>query len=42
MAALPAKPERPRLTVVRAPEFDCCTLCGGLIERFDREALDRE
>ena len=29
--------KRPALQIVRAPEAECCTLCGGVIKRFDRE-----
>jgi hypothetical protein len=28
---------RPALQIVRAPEPECCTLCGGVIQRFDME-----
>jgi hypothetical protein len=38
IAASPVKKKaKPHLEIVRAPEPDCCTLCGGVIRRFDLE-----
>ena len=42
ITAQPAKKKaklhpKPQLSIVRAPEAECCTLCGGVIKRFDRE-----
>ena len=31
---------RPELQIVRAPEPECCTLCGGIISRFDRAVFE--
>jgi hypothetical protein len=36
-ASLAKQKKRPKLEIVRAADPDCCTLCGGVIERFDVE-----
>ncbi|HEY4265927.1 MAG TPA: hypothetical protein VGM72_11465 [Micropepsaceae bacterium] len=35
--SLAKQKKRPALEIVRSPEPDCCTLCGGVIARFDME-----
>jgi hypothetical protein len=38
--SLAKQKKRPLLQVVRAVEPECCTLCGGVIKRFDREIFE--
>jgi hypothetical protein len=38
--SLAKQKKRPPLQIVRAPEPECCTLCGGIITRFDREVFE--
>ena len=38
--SLAKQKKRPELKIVRAPEPECCTLCGGIIKRFDREIFE--
>jgi len=38
--SLAKQKKRPPLAIVRAPEPECCNLCGGVIRRFDRETYE--
>ena len=38
--SLAKQKKRPALQIVRTPEPDCCSLCGGVIKRFDREVFE--
>jgi hypothetical protein len=38
--SLAKQKKKPELRIVRAPEPESCPLCGGVIQRFDRELFE--